>query len=52
MLYLVSWPLFLVKKLIRYTTGLVKWISKWRAHATLKRNVGHHGWPTRKKFEF
>ena len=40
MLYLVSWSLFLVKKLIRYTAGLVKWISKWRAHGTLKRNVG------------
>ena len=31
-------------------SGPAKWISKWRGHGTLKRNVGHHGWLTRKFF--
>ena len=33
-------------------TGPAKCISKWRGHGTLKTIVGHHGWPTRKIFEF
>ena len=33
-------------------TGPAKCISKWRGHGTLKTIVGHHGWPTRKFFEF
>ena len=33
-------------------TGPAKWISKWRGHGTLTSIFGHHGWPTRKVFEF
>ena len=35
-----------------WLSGPAKWISKWRGHGTLKRDVGDHGWPTRKIFEF
>ena len=37
---------------VSLNTGPSKWISKWRVHGTLKSIVGHHGWPTRKMFEF
>ena len=33
-------------------SGLAKWISKWGCHGALESIDGHHGWPTRKIFEF
>ena len=42
----------LIPSIINFVSGPVKWISKWRGHGTLKSIVGHHGWPTRKIFEF
>ena len=33
-------------------SGPAKWISKCRGQGTLKSIVGHHGWTTRKIFEF
>ena len=36
----------------RKETVLPKWISEWSGQRTVKTIVGHHGWPTRKMFEF
>ena len=37
---------------VSLNTGPSKWISKWKGHGTLKNIASHHGWPTRKIFEF
>ena len=31
----------------RHISGPAKWISNWRGHGTLKRNVNYHDWSTR-----
>ena len=55
LLKIVQYILYCSLVIVAYNvlvSGPAKWILKWRSHGTLQSIVGHHGWQTRKNFEF